>query len=671
MSFLTPMAFALAALLPIIVAFYFLKLRREERIVSSVYLWQEMVRDVAANAPWQRLRPNWLLLLQLLFLVALIVALARPFSWTVAAAGDHLILIVDTSASMAAVDVEPDRLTAAAERARHLASSLPADVPVTLIAAGSEVQVLLSASTDRGQLGQALDELSPGNDGADMVTALELAGAIAAGEPAAQIVVLSDGGVRLPERLGIGAEIRYLPIGESGDNQAISALSLDPDSAGRGLAAFVRVTNYGSQEVPRRLTLHAQLPSSSRADGLGEGVLVAAHDLVLPADDAVALTVPDLPAGTVALDARLEDEDGLPLDDQAWAVAPVRSGTQVQIVGPGNRFLEMAFALLPGVEVTTIPLEDYEATWASELPTPRRPISDTQSPNWLTVFDTALPEGGHYPPGALLFVGPLRSTEFFSVTGVLDLPSPRPTSASEPLLRFVDLRDAVIQRAAHLSLPTWGRPVVVASSLSGRDGQTDGDAPLFIAGEVDGRRLAVLAFDLRQSDLPLRVAFPMLVANLMGFLAPGTAGTLPETVVPGQPVAIPLPAQAGAAVVTRPDGTSERLAAEDGGTLFADTVTTGIYRVDWEMEEGGERWHLGRFGVNVFSPLESDIAPRPSLAVGETRGQAIVAERPVRQEWWRWLAWAALALLIVEWLVQYRGALAWAWARASSVRREA
>ena len=57
---------------------YFLKLRREEETVSSTYLWQEMVRDVAANAPWQRLRFNWLLLLQLLFLLALMFALAAP-----------------------------------------------------------------------------------------------------------------------------------------------------------------------------------------------------------------------------------------------------------------------------------------------------------------------------------------------------------------------------------------------------------------------------------------------------------------------------------------------------------------------------------------------------------------------------------------------------------------
>jgi hypothetical protein len=74
MNFLTPLAFALAALLPVIVALYFLKLRREKQRVSSTYLWRTLVRDAAANAPWQRLRPNWLLLLQLLFLAALIIA---------------------------------------------------------------------------------------------------------------------------------------------------------------------------------------------------------------------------------------------------------------------------------------------------------------------------------------------------------------------------------------------------------------------------------------------------------------------------------------------------------------------------------------------------------------------------------------------------------------------
>ncbi|MDY7077638.1 MAG: BatA and WFA domain-containing protein [Chloroflexota bacterium] len=657
MQFLTPLAFALASLLPIIVALYFLKLRREEQVISSVYLWQEMVRDVAANAPWQRLRPNWLLLLQLLFMIALIVALARPFSWTRAAVGDHLILVVDTSASMSATDVRPDRLNSATDQARRLAADLPADVPVTLIAAGAETQVLLSDSRDRGRLSQALDELRAGPGSADVATALELAAAVASGEPEAQIVLLSDGGVTLPDRLSGAAQVRYLPVGESAENQAISALSLDPGAAGQGLAAFVRITNYGHQAVERRLTLHAystSLPPISGGDV--RGGLVAARDLALPGGDSVALTIPDLPPETITIEARLEGEDTLPLDDRAWAVAPLVSGAQIQIVGPGNRFLETALALLPAVEVATISLEDYETTWTDRSP--------NLQINWLTVFDAVLPEEGHYPPGALLFVGPLRSTEFFSVTGALESPVPRPASASEPLLRYVDLRQVVIQRAARLALPAWGRPVIVAAG--GADG--DETAPLLVAGEMGGRRLAVLAFDPRQSDLPLQVAFPLLLANLVDFLAPGAAGSVPETVAPGRPLAIPLPPQAEAGVVTRPDGTTERLPVEEGEVLFDDTAAPGVYEVTWEAE--GERWLLGRFAVNTFSPLESDIAPRERLELAGAEGQGVVADRPVRQEWYHWLAWVALALLVIEWMVQYRGGLAWAWAKVSGVRRE-
>lgn len=652
MNFLAPLAFALATLLPVIIALYFLKLRREEMAVSSVYLWQEMVRDVAANAPWQRLRPNLLLLLQLLFLVALTLALARPFAWTMAASGDHAILVVDTSASMAATDVDPSRMDAAADQARQLANDLPPDVPVTLIVAGDEAQVRLSASRDRGQLGRALDELRPGG-GSDMATALELAAAVAAGEPEAQVIILSDGGVRLPDRVSSAARMRYVPIGESAENQAISALSLNPGPAGQGLTAFVRVTNYGSQEAQRRLMLYAIEE--------GEQRLVAARDLALPAGEAVALTIPDLPPETVAIEAHLEGEDTLPTDDRAWAIAPLVAGAQVQIVGPGNRFLETALALLPGVEVTTLSLEDYEALWdesteqrASEENSPIRSFAD--SPNWLTIFDTVLPEEDHYPPGALLFVGPLRSTDFFSVTGAIEMPISRPASAGDPLLSYVDLRDTVIQRAARLTLPTWGRPVIVASSSA-----EGAEVPLLVVGEIDGRRLAALAFDLRQSDLPLRPAFPLLLANLVDSLVPGTSGVLPEAVAPGRPVAIPLSPQAEAAIVTRPDGAQSRLQAENGMAYFEDTLTPGVYQVAVEIE--GQPWLLGRFAVNAYSPLESDIAPRRELSTASTGGQTMAAERPARQEWWRWLAWGALALLVIEWLVQYRGALAWLWSK--------
>src|SRR5215510_12663092 len=111
MSFLAPLEDVSTLIIgPIIVAMYLLKLRREERSISSTFLWQQMVRDVEANAPWQRLRRNWLLLLQLLLLALLVLALARPFFLANGINGHNLIVIVDRSASMGATDVQPSRL---------------------------------------------------------------------------------------------------------------------------------------------------------------------------------------------------------------------------------------------------------------------------------------------------------------------------------------------------------------------------------------------------------------------------------------------------------------------------------------------------------------------------------------------------------------------------------
>ena len=77
MGFLTPLALAFAALSIPILVLYMLRLRRRDVLVSSTLLWQRLLRDREANTPWQRLRRNLLLFLQLAILALLTLALAR------------------------------------------------------------------------------------------------------------------------------------------------------------------------------------------------------------------------------------------------------------------------------------------------------------------------------------------------------------------------------------------------------------------------------------------------------------------------------------------------------------------------------------------------------------------------------------------------------------------
>ena len=151
-----------------------------------------MVRDVEANAPWQRLRRNLLLLLQLLFTAALMLALARPFTWAEGLGGQAVVFVVDTSASMAATDLSPSRIEAARQQMHHLVDGLPTGAQVTVISAGTEVLVRISSSRDRRQIQGAIDAIGVETGRSNLSAALELAAAIAARQPDSEVVVLSD-----------------------------------------------------------------------------------------------------------------------------------------------------------------------------------------------------------------------------------------------------------------------------------------------------------------------------------------------------------------------------------------------------------------------------------------------------------------------------------------------
>lgn len=630
MPFITPLALLGLALAAPIIAMYILKLRREERTISSTFLWRRMVRDVEANAPWQKLRRNILLLLQLLLLLLLVLALARPFFATQGIAGRNLVLIIDRSASMGATDIAPSRLAAAKEQAIALIDQLPDGGRATVIAAGGQMEVPASATTDRRELRNAINNiaLNIGGD-SDLSQPLALASALVAREEQSEVAIISDGNVIVPPNIEVPTTVRYFPIGQSKSNVAISAMALQPGAAGQTL--FVQATNYDDA-----------LPAAPRLDVYLDGALFNAYNLSLTPSGEQSV-VAEVPAAVQVAEARLSTGDVLPIDDRAWAVSSVGESTQVRIVGPGNRFLETALALLPGVTATTVPTTTATfAETAAQIP--------------VTILDGIVPVT--LPPGNLFFIAPPRSTAFFSVTGTVEFPSVQPAPGDEPLLRNVSLSDVSILEAVRIVPGTWARVVVDSNG-----------APLLFVGERDGRRIVVLAFDLHLSDLPLQVAFPLLLSNIMTFLAPNT-GTEALQLSPGQPLALRVDPAITEVRLTRPDGsqlstggsglfgTGQTLQIQNEQVVYADTNEPGVYILE-EFRNGNlEARH--RYAVNVFAPNESRVGPQADLAIPQASGlqSALTRDRAGRQEFWRWLAGLALLVLVIEWLVYQRSGLA-------------
>jgi hypothetical protein len=616
-----------------------LKLRRREVRVSSILLWHAALRDRQANTPWQKLRRNLFLILQLFILACLVLALARPAIAVPSISSNSLVVILDASASMNATDVDPSRFEAARAVVGRLIDGLPDKARMTLIQASYQPRVLVSTENDREALRQALQEASPTNGTADWKTSFALAAGAASvgqGSQPSTIVIVSDGGLpedSIPPLLG---EVSYIPVGESANNLAISDLALREGD--NQLELFARITNFSDQ--PRQALL-----SVYRNE-----VLLNAQTLELSPQDRVIITLGDLPTGEAIFKARLEPVnlsekvlDALSLDNTAFAVNQVQKNRRVLVISNGNFFLEQVLSALPGISAYRAlpgPSTAEGAGGGIQLP---QGTEDGKDNFDLYVLDGILPVAPDsnlpvLPKGNLLMIN-TPPTALFNVTGTFtDIQDTQ--VADHPLTQYLDWREVHIAKARYIKTPVWAETLV-----------SSGGNPLVFAGETDGRRVGVLTFDLRDSDLPLQIAFPILIANLIDYLAPVQSVNTEGSLLPGEEVNLLPGSGVQEIAIASPSNTIYTLAPDESGLVFSATGELGIYAVNFLKEKSQ---NAEFFSVNLFSDNESDIEPVDTIQVGRTRIGAVNQEKIGERELWPWFALSALILLVLEWWIYHR-----------------
>ncbi|MFH1475572.1 MAG: VWA domain-containing protein [Chloroflexota bacterium] len=661
MPFAAPLALLGLAFVPLVVAFWMLKLRRTERTVSSTLLWQRFGEDLQANAPWQRLRRSLLLLLQLLLVILLALLAAQPFVERPATLARDLVVVIDASASMVATDVAPSRLEAAKALALDALRDLPAGGRVSVVVAGATPRVVVNATADMGRVRMALAGITATPATADMGEALALASALAARAGDAQVLVATDAAFAVPRDLEVAAPVTVLQVGRERKNQALVAFAVRSAATGVTRSVFISVANMDLE------------PTTERVELWGDGRLLEARDLFLDPVSRADIGIDDVPLDVRVLEARLTGDDQLALDDRAWAIVPPDRLLRILLVSEGDPYLETALSFLPNAELYGVKPGDYGAGTKPDL-------FD------LIIFDAALPTT--LPRVPTLAIAPPRTSPLGTVTGSIKDPALGRPAPDEPLLRYVDLTTLHVAQATRLTLPDWARTVVPTAA---------GD-PLLYTGARDGVATGVLAFEPRRSDLPLQVAFPILVSNLVGELV-GASRAPTTALAPGSLVSLPIPAGASGLRVTRPDGTTLELApAVTGGATatFASTEQLGVYTVAPLGLAGASPAPAGspgaspaasptatpagsasaspltvdpsapvQFAVDLFDVGESTIAPGSATALerlgttasGSGSGGAGDDRPPARDDLWIPLAAIALAFLVLETVVFQRDAL--------------
>jgi len=607
MSFLSPLALLLGTLALPLLLLYFLKVRRQQRTVSSLLLWDPALRDREASAFFQRLQRDPLLILQLLALIALTVALARPAMTVMGHGAKRVALVLDTSASMKATDVSPSRFGQTQREALGLVRRLGEGAEVMVIEAGVQPRVVVPFTRDHEQVAARIRSLGARDLPDRVAEGLRTARALVGQDPRAEIHVFTDGA--RPAALqaqGDDHRVRWVGAGRRANNVGITNLAVRRNYAGTYKSqAFLSVANFSTE--PRTFSLTLTL----------NGEPLAEKTLTLEPQVRRAVVVPfsDQDGGVVR--ARLDVADDLEADNAAYAVIPPPRAISVLLVSAGNLFLEKALRSDPQVTLEVRAPDAYKGGMEGFD---------------VVVLDAAAP--ARLGEGRFVLVNTAPPDVPLEVLGRLENPIIMDWDRAHPIMRQVDFAKMAIEDALRV------RPLAAGKTLVEAVG-----GPLIYALEERERKAVFFGFDLFKSDFPLRVAFPLMLSRSLRWLHPAGLDQSSLALRTGQPILLPVEHGVTTATVVTPSGRRVKAQVTRGVASFAETDEVGVYTVATARGET-------RVAVNLMSADESDLAPSPLPAYVEG-ARAEAAPISLQRELWPYLAVLALALLLLE------GALYW------------
>lgn len=619
-------------------ALYILKLRRRTVAVPFSQLWARILRDKEATSLFSRLKRLLSLLLQLALLALLALALGDPRAQAAFLEGRSLVVLVDASASMQATDVTgaKNRMEAGKEEVKKVIRGLGGSDRMLIAQMDAAVTPLGPMSSDTSELERGLDKLRATDARADFPRSLRFAIDALRGVKNAEIVVVSDG--RLGEAIDASGKVKvpddvkltYVPVGGGTRNVGITQFSVRryPLDKSR-YEVMLEVTNTGPETEDIELSL------------FGDQNLVDLTKLRLKPGERLPRFYPNLSGASRTLEAKLQplggSKDDLPADDHAYALLPERRRAKVLVVTPGNTYLEAALLLDEYLDVQLVSPKEYVDKSASLK-------AD------VIIFDGATPAD---PPRAhAIYLDPRGPGSPVKVEGDLVQPGFDRIDRKHPIVRWTALDDVNIARGRKLA-PQTGDKVVGASE----------QGPILVTGQRGGYKFVAMGFDTRDSDLPLRVAWPLLLLNSINFFTDEDAQYI-SSFRTGDVWRVPVVSATGQAKLEAPGGGSLVVPVHEGRAVYLGD-RAGFYKVSGEgndpaaaaaiAAQGGPAAGVTAFAANLLDQEESAITPAPELVVdGKKAGALGGFQIGVRREIWIYLLLAAVILTAIEWLTYHK-----------------
>ena len=611
---MNPAALLVLGFVPLIILIHSLKPKPKKIIVTNLFLWRQTFNERRGGAKIRRLFKNLPLYLQILAVAMAALSLSKPVWLSPPRVEGDAVLILDTSASMKTRTKSGTRFDQARTEAFKLIEDLPKGGRMLIIEAGSKPVVKTHFSEDKKQLTGIVKGIKPHDVPGRMEKAITLALSFIDPEKNDQIFLITDGsGFDFEKYTRLHQRLTPILVRGGTKNIGITRFQFRPEiDSPEHYEIMLELKNYNPYPVlcPVRLTLKKET--------------IVKRTVGLKAMEKKLLIIPYSSPVSGRAHVNLAIQDDFPVDNDAFAVLNESRDIWVLLVTKGNYYLETLLHAYPNFMINTVK-EIMPSSWEEQTMGHDIVILDRISP------PSTL-------RGNFLLIDAVSPSIPISVTGQIQTPVILDWDRKSPLLANLDIGDLSIERANQIKADKRLRPIIESRETG-----------LMYTYEQGGLRAVYLGFDLARSDLPLRVAFPVMMSNIFEWLKPRTLQFSSSQTRTGRPFTISLGPRTERFSVAPPLGAWEEYTARPNPFNYENTVDAGIYTV-----AEGEK--LRHFAANLEDETESDIRtpdfnPKDGGVLPQTGPAPFKEEKPV----WIIFLSAAAAALILEWYFWLKG----------------
>ncbi len=566
----------LVLLVPLIILLYMLKQNAREYPFSSGMLWREIYNSIEATKPWDKLKKNILMFLQIITVLFLILALMAPYLKSGGRNYSNVILVIDNSASMQIkYNDDRTRFEEAVRRAEDYVDSLSETTQVTLLTSAQEATIVKSNVTDKSELKKALSELQVTDLAGDAQPASTVVLSMVGQVESYDAIFMTDQPMELGE-----LEAQVVNLYTDYQNLSLDYLSYGTEYDEDGnpsLTVIAKVTNDTGEDVVTDVDLY------------GDDTLLTVVPAKIPAGGNQIVYFRDVDFAGSVLAAEIHAQDSLAKDNRAYAAMNQSAMKKALLITQDNVFLEKA--------ISTV-------TWVDLYKTNQVNAISAAEPYDLYIFDGVVPTA-QPATGNILYLYPTKGSGIECSKMI-----------NNQSLEFVEseLTDYVAGYSfGAASAKEYVKPDWAQTFISSADGCVG------YYGEHEGRRIAVMGFDIHDTDLALQAEFPILVSNLMDYLMVSTM-VPEEEFVTGDKVIFNASPNGSDLTITCPNEKTSTLPAAVATNAFTETEEAGIYKVTQTLDQGEKTEHfVVRFPIEQESHNKETVADENETVGTDTK----------------------------------------------------